>query len=98
MITQGQQMDSKFGLESPPRGVDGRKKERRKIRASSLESSNESDGAMSVESSGQVAAVSSTAGFKSPMTPGQMNNEGEYLPALIRNDNLERILCALFFF
>ncbi|KAL0266558.1 UNVERIFIED_CONTAM: hypothetical protein PYX00_009070 [Menopon gallinae] len=75
LITQGQQMDSKFGLESPPRGVDGRKKERRKIRASSLESSNESDGAMSVESSGQVAAVSSTAGFKSPMTPGQITNE-----------------------
>jgi len=46
-----------------------RKKERRKVRASSLESSTESDGAgsSSLESSGQVAAVSSTAGFKSPM-------------------------------
>lgn len=38
-------------------GVDGRKKERRKIRASSMESE---DGG-NVESSGQVAAVSSTA-------------------------------------
>lgn len=69
-------MESKFSLDSPPRGIDGRKKERRKIRASSLESSNESDGAMSVESSGQVAAVSSTAGFKSPMNPGHLGSEG----------------------
>lgn len=56
---------------SPTRS-DYRKKERRKIRASSLESSaTESDGAssnmeISSENSGQVAAVSSTAGFKSP--------------------------------
>nr|XP_022919223.1 DNA N6-methyl adenine demethylase isoform X1 [Onthophagus taurus] len=53
---------------SPTRN-DFRKKERRKIRASSLESSAESDGASSnmdlgVENSGQVAAVSSTANFK----------------------------------
>ncbi|KAH0567181.1 hypothetical protein KQX54_007357 [Cotesia glomerata] len=38
-------------------GVDGRKKERRKIRAGSMESE---DGSGNVESSGQVAAVSST--------------------------------------
>lgn len=56
---------------SPTRS-DFRKKERRKIRASSLESSaTESDGASSnmeigSENSGQVAAISSTAGFKSP--------------------------------
>lgn len=56
-----------------PRGLHERKKERRKIRASSLESSIESDGigSSSVESSGQVAAVSSTAGFKSPMMQHQ---------------------------
>lgn len=57
-----------------PRGLhENRKKERRKIRASSLESSIESDGigSSSVESSGQVAAVSSTAGFKSPIMSHQ---------------------------
>ncbi|GLG97142.1 DNA N6-methyl adenine demethylase [Gryllus bimaculatus] len=69
--------------DSPTRGTDSRKKERRKVRASSLESSTESDGAgsSSVESSGQVAAVSSTAGFKSPMqpssTPSVSDSEGE---------------------
>lgn len=70
--------------DSPPRGTDSRKKERRKVRASSLESSTESDGAgsSSVESSGQVAAVSSTAGFKSPLqpssnTPSVSDSEGE---------------------
>lgn len=58
-------------INSPTRN-DFRKKERRKIRASSLESSAESDGASSnnnmeigSENSGQVAAVSSTAGYKS---------------------------------
>lgn len=56
-------------MDSPTRN-DFRKKERRKIRASSLESSAESDGAssnmeVSSENSGQVASVSSTAGFKS---------------------------------
>ncbi|XP_015835502.1 methylcytosine dioxygenase TET isoform X2 [Tribolium castaneum] len=54
-------------MSSPTRN-DFRKKERRKMRASSLESSAESDGASSnlemAENSGQVAAVSSTAGFK----------------------------------
>lgn len=53
-----------------PRGLqESRKKERRKVRASSMDSSAESDGvgSSSVESSGQVAAVSSTAGFKSPL-------------------------------
>ncbi|XP_044268777.1 DNA N6-methyl adenine demethylase isoform X2 [Tribolium madens] len=54
-------------MSSPTRN-DFRKKERRKMRASSLESSAESDGASSnmemSENSGQVAAVSSTAGFK----------------------------------
>ncbi|KAJ9581956.1 hypothetical protein L9F63_003709, partial [Diploptera punctata] len=70
--------------DSPLRGTDSRKKERRKVRASSLESSTESDGAgsSSVESSGQVAAVSSTAGFKSPLqpssnTPSVSDSEGE---------------------
>ncbi|XP_017888438.1 DNA N6-methyl adenine demethylase isoform X2 [Ceratina calcarata] len=45
---------------SRPIGIDGRKKERRKIRAGSMESE-DSAGAGNVESSGQVAAVSSTA-------------------------------------
>lgn len=56
-----------------PRGLqDSRKKERRKIRASSMDSSVESDvGSSSVESSGQVAAISSTASFKSPLMQHQ---------------------------
>lgn len=60
------------GRNSPGGLLDSRKKERRKVRASSLESSTESDGvgSSSVESSGQVAAVSSTAGFKSPLMSG----------------------------
>ncbi|KAF6212545.1 hypothetical protein GE061_013070 [Apolygus lucorum] len=65
---------------SPIRGyLDSRKKERRKIRASSMESSNESDGvgSSSVESSGQVAAISSTAGFKSPLACHQPNMHSE---------------------
>ncbi|KOC60804.1 CXXC-type zinc finger protein 4 [Habropoda laboriosa] len=45
---------------SRPIGIDGRKKERRKIRAGSMESE-DSAGAGNVENSGQVAAVSSTA-------------------------------------
>ncbi|CAF4904271.1 unnamed protein product [Pieris macdunnoughi] len=50
---------------SSPTRSDFRKKERRKMRANS----SESDGSNMemAESSGQVAAVSSTAGFKSPM-------------------------------
>lgn len=65
-------LDKKLnGISSPTRN-DFRKKERRKMRASSLESSAESDGASSnnmeigvgQENSGQVAAVSSTAGYK----------------------------------
>lgn len=58
-----------------------RKKERRKIRASSLESSTESDAssAMDIDGNssgnpGQVAAVSSTDNFKSPMRTGSMEN------------------------
>lgn len=59
-----------------------RKKERRKIRASSLESSTESDAssAMDVDGNssgnpGQVAAVSSTANFKSPMHMHETGDE-----------------------
>lgn len=57
---------------SPGGLLDSRKKERRKVRASSLESSTESDGvgSSSVESSGQVAAISSTGGYKNPMMAG----------------------------
>lgn len=68
---------------SPGGLQDSRKKERRKVRASSLESSTESDGvgSSSVESSGQVAAVSSTAGFKSPLISGHpmggMSGQGQ---------------------
>ncbi|XP_044750439.1 DNA N6-methyl adenine demethylase isoform X2 [Coccinella septempunctata] len=69
-------LDKKNGgmiMNSPTRN-DFRKKERRKIRASSLESSTESDGAssnmdMGSENSGQVAAISSTAGFKNHHMP-----------------------------
>ncbi|XP_050306862.1 DNA N6-methyl adenine demethylase isoform X2 [Anthonomus grandis grandis] len=62
-------MNNGAGITSPTRN-DFRKKERRKMRANSLESSAESDGASSnmdlnSENSGQVAAVSSTDGFKS---------------------------------
>lgn len=57
-----------------------RKKERRKIRASSLESSTESDASSAMDIDGgagnpQVAAVSSTDNFKSPMHPGIENGE-----------------------
>lgn len=55
--------------ESPMRN-DARKKERRKMRASSLESSAESESSameMGDGNPGQVAAISSTASFKSPM-------------------------------
>jgi hypothetical protein len=70
---------------------DTRKKERRKIRASSLESSAESESsAMEIGgdgvnttvptgnscSSGQVAAISSTANFKSPMHSMSMGEDG----------------------
>lgn len=53
-----------------PTPTEARKKDRRKVRASSLESSAESESsAMDIGdgNSGQVAAVSSTASFKSPM-------------------------------
>lgn len=56
-----------------------RKKERRKIRASSLESSTESDASSAMDIDGgagnQVAAVSSTDNFKSPMHPGIENGD-----------------------
>ena len=59
-----------------------RKKERRKIRASSLESSTESDAssAMDIDGNssgnpGQVAAVSSSDNFKSPMHTGMDNSD-----------------------
>ncbi|CRL08358.1 CLUMA_CG021429, isoform A [Clunio marinus] len=59
-----------------------RKKERRKIRASSLESSTESDtsSAMDIDGNssgnpGQVAAVSSTDNFKSPMHSSMDNGD-----------------------
>lgn len=59
-----------------------RKKERRKIRASSLESSTESDAssAMDIDGNssgnpGQVAAVSSSDNFKSPMNTGNENGD-----------------------
>ncbi|XP_075970920.1 ten-Eleven Translocation (TET) family protein isoform X2 [Anticarsia gemmatalis] len=55
-----------FGSGSSPTRSDFRKKERRKMRANSTESDG-SNMEVGSESSGQVAAVSSTAGFKSPM-------------------------------
>lgn len=67
-------------LNSPITRVDARKKERRKIRASSLESSAESESsAMEIDPSnpGQVDAVSSTANFKSPMSSMGMGDGSE---------------------
>lgn len=64
-----------------PMRTETRKKERRKIRASSLESSAESESsAMDIGdgNSGQVAAISSTANFKSPLNSlgmGECNDE-----------------------
>lgn len=64
---------------TPTRQGDQRKKERRKNRTSSLESSAESDGsAMDMGDGGnpgQVAAISSTASFKSPMSSMSMGEE-----------------------
>lgn len=61
--------------------IDARKKDRRKIRASSLESSAESESsAMETGdgNSGQVAAISSTASFKSPAVGiGEEETNGE---------------------
>lgn len=61
--------------------TDARKKDRRKVRASSLESSAESESsAMETGdgNSGQVAAVSSTASFKSPAVGiGEEETNGE---------------------
>lgn len=62
------------------RHTDARKKERRKNRASSLESSAESDGSamdMGDGNPGQVAAISSTASFKSPMSSMSMCDDME---------------------
>lgn len=64
--------------------ADNRKKERRKIRAPSLESSAESEGsAMEIGESGnpgQVAAISSTANFKSPMHTMSMDTDDGGMP------------------
>lgn len=64
--------------------ADNRKKERRKIRAPSLESSAESEGsAMEIGESGnpgQVAAISSTANFKSPMHTMSMDTDDGAMP------------------
>lgn len=66
----GSSKGAKESVDSPMRSAENRKKERRKIRASSIESSADSEGsAMDLGdlSSGQVSAVSSTANFKSPL-------------------------------
>lgn len=66
--------------ESPITRGDVRKKERRKNRASSLESSAESESSamdMGDGNPGQVAAISSTANFKSPMGSMSMGDEHE---------------------
>nr|XP_049702962.1 DNA N6-methyl adenine demethylase isoform X4 [Helicoverpa armigera] len=64
-----------FGTGSSPTRSDFRKKERRKMRANSTESDG-SNMEVGSESSGQVAAVSSTAGFKSPMHGAPPMNTG----------------------
>lgn len=75
MIDNGYEKKSNgFGTSSPTRS-DFRKKERRKMRANSSESDG-SNMEMGSESSGQVAAISSTAGFKSPMHGAPPMNTG----------------------
>ncbi|XP_055604216.1 methylcytosine dioxygenase TET-like [Uranotaenia lowii] len=63
---------------------DNRKKERRKMRDPSLESSADSEGsAMEIGDSGnpgQVAAISSTANFKSPMHTMSMDTDDSGMP------------------
>ncbi|XP_052750450.1 methylcytosine dioxygenase TET isoform X2 [Galleria mellonella] len=66
LIDNGYEKKNGFGSGSSPTRSDFRKKERRKMRANSSESDG-SNMEVGSESSGQVAAVSSTAGFKSPM-------------------------------
>ncbi|XP_047986401.1 LOW QUALITY PROTEIN: DNA N6-methyl adenine demethylase [Leguminivora glycinivorella] len=66
LIDSGYEKKNGFGNGSSPTRSDFRKKERRKMRANSSESDG-SNMEMGSESSGQVAAVSSTAGFKSPL-------------------------------
>jgi hypothetical protein len=66
-----------------PHAKETRKKERRKIRAGSLESSTESDASSAMDIDGangnpQVAAVSSTDNFKSPMHPG-IDNSNDHM-------------------
>lgn len=73
--------DMKLTKSDSPLRLDARKKERRKNRASSLESSAESESsAMDMgdgNNSGQVAAISSTASFKSPMSSMSMCDESD---------------------
>lgn len=79
-------------MNSPSMKQDARKKERRKIRTSSLESSAESESAMDVDPSnnpGQVDAVSSTANFKSPMNSlgmGGDSNDGTNGDSKVRSN------------
>lgn len=75
LIDSGYEKKNGFGSGSSPTRSDFRKKERRKMRANSSESDG-SNMEMGSESSGQVAAVSSTAGFKSPMHGAPPMNTG----------------------
>ncbi|XP_055620631.1 methylcytosine dioxygenase TET isoform X2 [Toxorhynchites rutilus septentrionalis] len=77
-------LDSSTQSAQITRIADNRKKERRKMRAPSLESSAESEGsAMEIGDSGnpgQVAAISSTANFKSPMHTMSMDTDDGGIP------------------
>lgn len=75
LIDNSYEKKNGFGSGSSPTRSDFRKKERRKMRANSSESDC-SNMEMGSESSGQVAAVSSTAGFKSPMHGAPPMNTG----------------------
>lgn len=71
-------IENNHKIQTPIRNNDARKKERRKIRASSLESSAESESSameMNDGNPGQVAAISSTASFKSPIGSVGVNDE-----------------------
>lgn len=76
---QGFNGTSKGGAKEAVNSPQNRKKERRKIRAASIESSADSESSamdLGDMSSGQVSAVSSTANFKSPMGNALGQSEG----------------------
>lgn len=99
-------IENNHKIETPIRNNDARKKERRKIRASSLESSAESESsAMETNDGnpGQVAAISSTASFKSPIgsvgvNDEDTNGEKQVKYSGLRLHNINRFIAIIFTF